>query len=514
MTDVSLALSPHFLPPSLFDFFKPAKVSKPHSPPLSSSDVAQATFKCTEALRPLAPLFFRRLNLVSSNAPTFQARSKCRFVKSVVQSRAPMTQSTACDGDFCPDENENAGSACKWRVAFVLSESTYTMCLSVAIARYCLQRAATVFCSESYGALPAATVANRTGYQRLPDVGTWLPRATTRGTCLPGYHRKLFGVNQYDEPCLTLARSDAPLTRIDAALTRTAALLTHTDAALPRYGAPVPRQCRVTARRPRQFLLARGYGNGQSYLGLPAAVSLLGQGFNVSTRGILAATLTDTKVGGWFIPATVRSLTNVTSPNVESLSIYPTRWGGPGTDSLEVNITLLSVYSACDARNSINITDVLFDSGDGGSYLWAIACSPTPDVPNNYTPTISAVRVKYAGEINVNVESVGPPSVNAGGPAGFFGISMLWNLAYYAQSSVGNGMADQLLELAANSGNSEQGKLLVEAPLITTYFFRPFPKMAKTGLVGHPLPSSFTICIVGPLYFKLLNGLNSMIGDA
>ncbi|KAJ7194014.1 hypothetical protein GGX14DRAFT_587023 [Mycena pura] len=51
-----------------------------------------------------------------------------------------------------------------------------------------------------------------------------------------------------------------------------------------------------------------GYANGQAYLGLPAAVSLLGQGFNVSTRGVLAATLSDTNVGSWFIPATTQTV--------------------------------------------------------------------------------------------------------------------------------------------------------------------------------------------------------------
>ncbi|KAJ7190123.1 hypothetical protein GGX14DRAFT_606454, partial [Mycena pura] len=51
-----------------------------------------------------------------------------------------------------------------------------------------------------------------------------------------------------------------------------------------------------------------GYANGQAYLGLPAAVSLLGQGFNVSTRGVLAATLNDTNVGSWFIPATTQTV--------------------------------------------------------------------------------------------------------------------------------------------------------------------------------------------------------------
>jgi hypothetical protein len=28
----------------------------------------------------------------------------------------------------------------------------------------------------------------RDGYETLPDIGVWLPRATIRGTCLLGYH--------------------------------------------------------------------------------------------------------------------------------------------------------------------------------------------------------------------------------------------------------------------------------------------------------------------------------------
>ncbi|KAJ7043353.1 hypothetical protein C8F04DRAFT_38109 [Mycena alexandri] len=55
-------------------------------------------------------------------------------------------------------------------------------------------------------------------------------------------------------------------------------------------------------------VLESGYASGQSYLGLPAAVSLLGKGFNVSTRGILTASLNDTVLGSWFVPATAQSL--------------------------------------------------------------------------------------------------------------------------------------------------------------------------------------------------------------
>lgn len=83
-----------------------------------------------------------------------------------------------------------------------------------------------------------------------------------------------------------------------------------------------------------------GYANGQSYLGLPAAVSLLGQGFNVSTRtlftflnlpaktqpvlitgGIQAATLNDTRVGSWFIPATAQSMDALPSGISDSYSM-------------------------------------------------------------------------------------------------------------------------------------------------------------------------------------------------
>ncbi|KAJ7658246.1 hypothetical protein DFH06DRAFT_1327533 [Mycena polygramma] len=239
-------------------------------------------------------------------------------------------------------------------------------------------------------------------------------------------------------------------------------------------------------------------------------------GFNVSTRGILAATLNDTDVGGWHIPATVESagprhygisnsysmdqqgftanvscelqqLTNLTTPAIESLMGFSTSWGGPDAeemklDGLNPNVTFLSIASSCYAAYQLNVSEVLYFAG-GGSYLWSLSCDPTPDVPNNYTlilqdnmnlttpddtsylvcqiaPTTSTVHVNYASEISANVETVGPPLMHAGGPAGFFGMLMISDVVFDEQSSFGNGMANQVLELASNGGGDKQVEIL------------------------------------------------------
>ncbi|KAJ6562103.1 hypothetical protein B0H19DRAFT_92900 [Mycena capillaripes] len=255
-----------------------------------------------------------------------------------------------------------------------------------------------------------------------------------------------------------------------------------------------------------------GYANGQSYLGLPAAVSLLGQGFNVSTRGILAATLNDTRVGSWFIPATAQSvgksptsdmshsysmaqqgftanvsctlqnLTNTTSPAVSWYTDSVASWKqNLGVNGIQrADITWLDASSDCLSWYLMNITDVYFDSK--GEYLWAIACDPVEHAPNNYTlilqatgnytdltgasetsylvcevaPATSVVSVNYAGGINVDIESVGPPAPHAGGAAGFFAMYIITDLVWHQQGVNVNGVADQLQELLENVGAGQR----------------------------------------------------------
>ncbi|KAJ7649381.1 hypothetical protein DFH06DRAFT_380832 [Mycena polygramma] len=248
-----------------------------------------------------------------------------------------------------------------------------------------------------------------------------------------------------------------------------------------------------------------GYANGQSYLGLPAAVSLLGQGFNISTRGIAAATLNDTHVGSWSIPAsahsegnrgrgisesysmtqqgftanvscTLRNLTSTTTPDVEqstdSISGWKTNLAANGID--RANITWVNVASNCFGTYLVNLTDVYFDSK--GEYMWAVGCDPTPAAPNDYSlilqatgnytdlsgadktsylvcqiaPTTSVVHVDYANGINALVQSVDPPASNAGGAAGFFAMYIITDLVWHQQALNVNGVADQLQELLEN----------------------------------------------------------------
>ncbi|KAJ6629697.1 hypothetical protein B0H10DRAFT_1986334 [Mycena sp. CBHHK59/15] len=254
-----------------------------------------------------------------------------------------------------------------------------------------------------------------------------------------------------------------------------------------------------------------GYANGQAYLGLPAAVSLLGQGFNVSTRGILAATLDNTHVGSWFIPATaqlvdarpngisdsysmiqqgftadvscaLQNLTNETSLAVSWYTDFVAAWN---TNEIQrPNITWVDASSNCSALSLMNITDAYVDSK--GEYLWAIGCDPVPEAPNNYTlilqstgnytnltgpsetsylvcqiaPKTTVIRAYYAGSINVSTESAGSTTLHAGGAAGFFAMYIITDLVWHQQAVNVNGVAGQLLELSENVGADQRFKIV------------------------------------------------------
>ncbi|KAJ7607253.1 hypothetical protein DFH06DRAFT_215941 [Mycena polygramma] len=252
-----------------------------------------------------------------------------------------------------------------------------------------------------------------------------------------------------------------------------------------------------------------GYANGQSHLGLPASVSLLGQGFNVSTRGISPATLNDTHVGAWSIPAAaqtvgplrtgisdsysmaqqgftanvscaLQNLTSTTSPDIEVESDIISGWSN-GTFTANgidrINVSWVSAASSCWGTYLMNVTDAYYDVK--GEYMWAISCDPLPSSPNAYTmvfkatgnytdltgagdtsylvchvaPATTDVHVEYAGDINVTVSSVAPPSPNAGGPAGFFAMYVITDLVWHQQAVSMNAVANQLQELlSADSG--------------------------------------------------------------
>ncbi|KAJ7118308.1 hypothetical protein C8R44DRAFT_878916 [Mycena epipterygia] len=254
-----------------------------------------------------------------------------------------------------------------------------------------------------------------------------------------------------------------------------------------------------------------GYANGQAYLGLPAAVSLLGHGFNVSTRGIQAATLEDTHIGSWFIPATaqvvdarpnglsgsysmiqqgftadiscnLQDLTTETSPAVTWYTDFVTAWN---TNNIQrPNITWVDASSNCTAASLMNITDAYVDSK--GEYLWAIGCDPVPEAPNNYTlilqatgnytdltgpsatsylvcqiaPKTTLIQAEYAGDINLSLESVSSPAQHAGGAAGFFAMYIITDLVWHQQAVTVNGVADQLLELSMNVDADQYFKIV------------------------------------------------------
>ncbi|KAJ7718768.1 hypothetical protein DFH07DRAFT_1011479 [Mycena maculata] len=245
-----------------------------------------------------------------------------------------------------------------------------------------------------------------------------------------------------------------------------------------------------------------GYANGQAYLGLPAAVSLLGQGFNVSTRGILAATLNDTHVGSWYIPATAQSvdvrpsgisnsysmiqqgfsadvsctlqnLTQDTSLSVWSETDFVQSWNANVV--AQPNITYIIAHSNCSTSDyGMNITDAYVKAS--GEYLWAIGCDPLPEAPNNYTlilqssgnyttltgpggtsylvcqiaPKTTVIQADYDGDINATVQSVNRTTANAGGTAGAFAMYIITDLVWHQQGMTVNSVADQLLELSDN----------------------------------------------------------------
>ncbi|KAJ6461925.1 hypothetical protein C8R47DRAFT_104179 [Mycena vitilis] len=290
-----------------------------------------------------------------------------------------------------------------------------------------------------------------------------------------------------------------------------------------------------------------GFANGQSNLGLPAAVSLLGQGFNASTRGVLTATLNDTDVGGYRIPATAQSLgprhigiansysmtqqgftanvscglqnlTNTTSPDVKVYILSTaanTTWSGDGetlSSNLNPNVTFMFAGSDCPAGWLINITHFYVEAPEG-EYMWAIACGPTPDDPNSHTlimqsspyyqdltgdgfgqnqtslvckitPSTSMVRADYNSEINVTVQSVGPPLAAGGGAAGYFAMTMLTNLVLNQQSSTQNGVGGQLLELIDNVGADKRLEIV---------------EQYVQGVVEYSASQAFRACLSTPM---------------
>ncbi|KAJ7176755.1 hypothetical protein C8R46DRAFT_1245707 [Mycena filopes] len=254
-----------------------------------------------------------------------------------------------------------------------------------------------------------------------------------------------------------------------------------------------------------------GYATGQSYLGLPAAVSLLGQGFNVSTRGILTASLDDTAVGSWFIPANAHSLdprpqglsnsysmiqqgfsadvscslqtlTPDTTPSVSRLTDYVQSWHSNVIGSEQPNITYVTVSSNCLSRyNGMNITDAYAEAGHQAAYLWALGCDPVAAAPNNYTlimqgsgnysnlsgpgdtsylvcqisPKITVIDANYDGEVNATVQSANTIPVDGGGTAGAYAMYILTDLVWHQQGITVNGVAEQLLELSEGVGEDQ-----------------------------------------------------------
>ncbi|KAJ7506945.1 hypothetical protein B0H11DRAFT_2271513 [Mycena galericulata] len=254
-----------------------------------------------------------------------------------------------------------------------------------------------------------------------------------------------------------------------------------------------------------------GYANGQSYLGLPAAVSLLGQGFNVSTCGIQAAMLNDTQVGSWFIPASaqvvgtrpngiadsysmiqqgftadvscsLQTLTNETSLAITWYTNFVTSWSSDEVQ--KPNITWVDASSNCTAASLMNITDAYVMAQ--GEYLWAVGCDPVPEAPNNYTlifqatgnytdltgpsdtsylvcqlaPKITQSRADYANDINVTMQSADLGTLDAGGAAGFFAMYIITDLVWHRQGVDVNGVADQLIELSENVDADQQPRIM------------------------------------------------------
>ncbi|KAJ7043367.1 hypothetical protein C8F04DRAFT_1074525 [Mycena alexandri] len=253
-----------------------------------------------------------------------------------------------------------------------------------------------------------------------------------------------------------------------------------------------------------------GYASGQSYLGLPAAVSLLGKGFNVSTRGILAASLNDTVVGSWFVPATAQSLDPRLKGISDNYSMVQQGFSADVSCSLETlsndtslavwaeydyveswhanvvaqsNITYVIAFSNCTTSdNAMNITDAYTKDGPDAAYLWAIGCDPVAAAPNNYTlimqasgnyselsgsvdtsylvcqisPKMTVINAEYDGEVNSIVQSVNGTSVDGGGAAGKFAMYIITDLVWHQQGLTVNGVAEQLLELSKTVGDDQR----------------------------------------------------------
>lgn len=293
-------------------------------------------------------------------------------------------------------------------------------------------------------------------------------------------------------------------------------------------------------------LLDSGYVKGQSYLGVPSAISLLGQGYNASTQGILAATLNDTHLGSWSIPATIRSvgprrsglsssysmsqqgftaniscglqtLTNVTSPSINTS--YTAR---PG----DLSIRRIQVSSDCAQDPHTMFNNSLIFTGNG-PYMWTIFC----DTPNAYTliaqawgtsdatssnytgitgwsntsylvcniaPITTVVSAYYSEAINVKVESVSPApnTTSAGGAAGNVGIFTIYYLVGRQQAMQSNSVADQLQGLI-NTAPPDMGLHAVEAYLqgvieMSTSLFRACLSADNKSFGAGEVPANVT----------------------
>ncbi|KAJ6565779.1 hypothetical protein DFH09DRAFT_1314569 [Mycena vulgaris] len=204
----------------------------------------------------------------------------------------------------------------------------------------------------------------------------------------------------------------------------------------------------------------------------------------VPESGILPATLDDTHVGSWFIPATaqivgarpsgisdsysmiqqgftadvsctLQDLTNETFPAVSWYTDSVASWKKDlGVNGIQLaDITWLDASSDCVSWYLMNITDAYFDSkGNTCGQLDVIQCQMPPIITatGNYTditgpsetsylvcqiaPTTSVVSVDYSGGINVALESVSPPALDAGGAAGFFAMYIITDLVWHQQA--------------------------------------------------------------------------------
>ncbi|KAJ7495019.1 hypothetical protein FB451DRAFT_1360023 [Mycena latifolia] len=242
-----------------------------------------------------------------------------------------------------------------------------------------------------------------------------------------------------------------------------------------------------------------GYARASNFLQYPATFTLMDQTFNISAAGILPVTLGDVNASTWFpdatvLPSTLQGLSDLpdalslnysmlqqgfsvdvtcafhnlsadTTPSLTLLNDTVKDWNTLDISLLDpIMFTRISSTCAVPDHSGLNATNA-YTMGEAPSYILMIACGPAN---NNYTlvfvsageyeapttvctlsPKITKVVVDYSDPFSFS-GTIGTTTAVEGavpdpdGPAGFYAVSTISNMLFFAQAIASNIMGDQI----------------------------------------------------------------------